>query len=90
MHSLKQRNPAADNAIQAYLASGGSITRVSPSVHGTCERRKGIQFGGKDPQQVRAETEAAAAEEERRRNWVNSVGGSKLARELGVTPPWEK
>jgi hypothetical protein len=89
MHSLKVRNPATESAIQAYLSSGGTIQRFPPTVHGTCERRKGIQFGGKDPQLVRQETEEAAAEEARRREWVNGHGGMKLVREQGITPPWE-
>lgn len=30
--------------IQAYIENGGSVQRVPASAHGTCERRKGLQF----------------------------------------------
>lgn len=89
MHSQKQSSPQAREAIQAYLANGGQITRVPPSTHGECVRRKGIQYGAKDPERVKNETFANAEEEKRRREWINEQGGLKLVRELGVKPPWE-
>jgi hypothetical protein len=41
----KQVDPSCNEAIRAYLERGGAITVHPANRHGTCERRKGIQFG---------------------------------------------
>jgi hypothetical protein len=84
---MKKVDPATQAAIQAFLENGGQITKVPMSCHGACERRKGIQFRGKDPELVRQETHQAAEMEARRREWINSHGGLKMVRECNIEIP---
>lgn len=90
MFAPKQASPEAKAAIQVFLSSGGQITKVPTHAHGTCEKRKGIKFGGKDPEKVRAETFSAAEKAQKRREWINRHGGLKLVHELGGKAPWEE
>jgi hypothetical protein len=84
---MKKVDPATQAAIQAFLENGGQITKVPMSCHGACERRKGIQFRGKDPELVRQETHQAAEMAQRRREWIDSHGGLKMVRECGIAIP---
>lgn len=62
----KKVDPSMNTAIQNYFERGGAIAVYPPSTHGTCERRKGIQFGNGGTPKRQTMEEAVDADMQRR------------------------